>query len=104
MWAIFICGLPSYAPIHSRPIILFKNWQSRYPGSAISSSWRKIRQAIPKFVWWKIWLARNDLIFKSKILNPETISLKAKAFLLEVVGNPQLEEIKLVVEHKWLRT
>ena len=81
-------GLPSYAPLHSDPVILFKNWQSRYPGSAISPTWRKIWQAIPKFVWWKIWLERNDLIFNNKNSNPENVAIKAKAFLLEVVGNP----------------
>ena len=95
-------GFPSYAPIHSDPVILFKNWQSRYPGSTISPAWRKIWQAIPKFVWWKIWLARNDLIFNSKKSNPAMVALKANAFLLEVVGNPQLEEIKLEAGHKWL--
>ena len=95
-------GLPSYAPLHYDPVILFENWQFRYLGSSVSPAWRKIWQAIPKFVWWKIWLERNDLIFNSKISKPENVALKAKAFLLEVVGNPQLEEIKLEVEHKWL--
>ena len=42
------------------------------------------------------------MIFNSKTSKPESVALKAKAFLLEVVGNPQLEEIKLEAEHKWL--
>ena len=55
-----------------------------------------------KFIWWKIWLGRNDFIFNSKIRKPEIVVLKAKAFLLEVVGNPQIDEIKLEAKHKWL--
>ena len=42
------------------------------------------------------------MIFNSKKSKLENVALKAKAFLLEVVGNPQLEEIKLAAEHKWL--
>ena len=57
---------------------------------------------MPKFIWWKIWLARNDLIFNSKFSNPEIVALKAKAFLLEAVGNYQIDEIKLEADHKWL--
>ena len=32
----------------------------------------------------------------------EIVAIKAKAFLLEVVGNSQIDAIKLEVEHKWL--
>ena len=96
-------GLPSFAPLNSDPAILFKSWQTRYPNSSTNLAWRKNWQAIPKFVWWKIWLARNDLIFNSKKSKPANVALKAKDFLLEVVGSPQLEEIKLEVEHNWLR-
>ena len=46
-------------------------------------------------------MARNDLIFNSKISKPEIVPLKAKAFLSEVVGNPQIQEIKLEAENKW---
>ena len=42
------------------------------------------------------------MIFNSKISKLEIVALKAKAFRLEVVGNPQFEEIKLEAEHKWL--
>ena len=87
--------------LNSDPVILFKNWQSRYPFSlSISHEWRQIWQAMPKFIWWKIWLARNDLIFYNKISKPEIVASKAKAFLLEVVENPQIDEIKLEAEYK----
>ena len=59
-------------------------------------------QVIPKFVWWKIWLARNDSVFNSKVIKPKIIAIKAKALLLEVVGNVQIDAIKLEADHKWL--
>ena len=69
VWALVMSGLPySFDSASGKPVMLFKNWQSRYPGTLPSShEWRKIWQAIPKFIWWKIWLARNDLIFNNKI-------------------------------------
>ena len=47
-------------------------------------------------------MARNDLIFNSKVSKPEILASKAKAFLLEAMGNSQIDEIKLEAEHKWL--
>ena len=54
------------------------------------------------FFWWKIWLVRNDLIFNSKAMKPEIVSIKAKDLLLEVVGNNQIDAIKFKAEHNWL--
>ena len=42
------------------------------------------------------------MIFNNEFSKPEIVALKAKAFLLEVVGNPQINEIKLEPEYKWL--
>ena len=42
------------------------------------------------------------MIFNNKFLKPEIVALKAKAFLLEVIGNPQINEIKLEAEYKWM--
>ena len=77
---------------------------SRYPGNLSNNlEWRKIWQAIPKFVWWKVWLARNELIFNSKPTKPEIVVAKAKAMLLEVVGNKfKIDPIKFIDEHNWL--
>ena len=74
-----------------------------YPGLLSTSyKWRKIWQAISKILWWKIWLARNDSIFNNKFIKPKIVAIKAKALLLEVVGNVQIDAIKLEAEHKWL--
>ena len=63
------------------------NWKSRYPRKgSISLGWSKIWQAIPKFIWWKIWLARNDLIFNNRLTKPEIVAGKANAMLLEAMG------------------
>ena len=104
VWAHFLLGLPySFVPLNSEPDILFKNWYSRYPCSLPAShEWRKIWQAIPKFLWWKIWLARNDSIFNSKVTKSKIVAIKAKALLLELVGNFQIDSIKFEAEHRWL--
>ena len=47
-------------------------------------------------------MARNDSIFNRKILKPEIVVSKAKAFLLEAVGNHQIDGTKLEAEQKWL--
>ena len=42
------------------------------------------------------------MIFNNKVSKLEKVASKAKAFLLERVGNCQIDEIKLEAEHKWL--
>ena len=104
VWTHFLRGMPYFSvPLNSEPVNLFKNWKIRYPDLLSPSyDWRKIWQAIPKFLWWKNWLARNDSIFNSKVIKPEIVAIKAKALLLEVVGNVQIDAIKLEAKHKWL--
>ena len=47
-------------------------------------------------------MARNDSIFNNKTLKPEIVASKAKAFLLEAVGNLQIDGTKLEAEHNCL--
>ena len=96
-------GLPySFDHVNAELVMLFKNQQSSYLGALPSNhEWRKISQAIPKFIWWKIWLARNDLIFNSEMLKLEIVAPKAKAFLLEAIRSHQIDGTKLEVEYKW---
>ena len=76
------------ALVQTEIVSLFLNWKLRYPrNSSISLEWSKIWQAILKFLWWKLWLAQNDLIFNNRFTKPEIVAAKAKAILLEVVGN-----------------
>ena len=55
VWALVMSGLAySFDPDNAEPVMFFRNWQLRYPGTLPSShEWRKIWQAIPKFIWWK---------------------------------------------------
>ena len=102
-WAQFLSGLSISPPSNTEPVNLFSNWKLRYPIiSSTSQEWRKIWQAIPKFFWWKIWLARNDLIFNNKAIKPERVEIKAKSLLLQAVGNIYIQPHKTKVEHKWL--
>ena len=104
VWTLVLHGLSfSFFPLNVKPVILFKNWQSRYRGALSSNhAWRKIWQAIPNFIWWKLWLARNDMIFNGKIPKPEIVASKAKAFLLEIIGNLQIAGSNLEAEQNWL--
>ena len=102
-WAHILSGLPVSSPSNIELVILFANWNSRYPWIlSTSHEWRKIWQAIPKFLWWKFWLARNDLIFNSKVTKPYIVATKVKDLLLEVVGNTQIDANKFKAEHNWL--
>ena len=47
-------------------------------------------------------MARNDSIFNSKILKSDIVASKAKAFLLEAVGNLQIVGTNLEAEKNWL--
>ena len=86
-WTHLLSGLPISTPSISEPVNLFANWQLRYPRiSSSSHAWKQIWQAIPKKIWWKIWLTRNDLIFNNKSMKPELVAIKAKAMLSEVAG------------------
>ena len=103
VWVFFLLrGLPCLSvPSNFELVNLLKSWNSRHPGlPSTSFEWKKIWHASSKFLWWKIWLARNDSIFNSKVIKPESIAIKAKALLLEVVGNVHIDAIKLEAEHK----
>ena len=99
-----LSGLLVTTPSNIELVSLFARWMSRYPGILSNShEWRKIWQSIPKFLWWKIWLERNELIFNSKAMKPEIVATKATALLLEVVGKKfQIESNKFTAKHKWL--
>jgi len=84
---------------------LFDSWNNIYAHSIpYKSFWKKISTAIPKFVCWQIWLARNDQIFNGNRNTPLKVAAKAKALLLEAAQqqyhkeDPQL----LPEERRWL--
>ena len=62
----------------------FFNWKDYYQGSFnkepdFSIAWN----ALPRFVCWKIWNARNKEIFEGKVATPSRIAMKAKVHVKE---------------------
>ena len=78
VWALILHGLPiSFFPLTAELVTLFKNWQPMYPNTLSSIHvWRKIWQAIPKFIWWKIWLARNRIDLQQQNSETRNYSIK----------------------------
>ena len=62
--------------------------------------------AIPKYVCWSIWLARNDNIFNNVQQQLLKVAAKAKALLIEMVGVQSFKKGHsfLPEEKKWLGT
>eukprot|EP00253_Pinus_taeda_P019238 PITA_19238 len=84
---------------------LYANWNRIYPQRIPSKSfWKKIWTAIPKFVCWQLWLARNQQIFKEISHTPLKVASKAKSFLLEAAQQQYFKEDYLLMpeEKQWL--
>jgi hypothetical protein len=107
VWKISLQGLNATVPKQISVVNLISSWKARYPQEIPSSpTWRRIWQAIPKYICWKLWLARNDQIFNNTPPSPPTVVAKAKALLLETVANHSFKnEITLLPEEKkWIGT
>jgi ribonuclease HI len=66
--------------------------------------WARIWISIPKYVCWKLWLARNKQIFNNKASTPSMVAAKAKGLLLETLSSQAYKtDISLQQEEKnWL--
>jgi len=64
----------------------------------------KIWYAIPKYICWEVWLARNEAIFNSILQTPNVVAAKAKAPLLETYKNlpHKQDNVLLPEEINWL--
>lgn len=69
-----------------------------------NSTWTKIWNAIPKYICWGIWLARNEAIFNNKRQSTNIVAAKAKALMLENFENRphKLDNSLLPAELRWL--
>ena len=86
-------------------VALFASWNSIYPQSIPPKSfWRKVWIALPKFVCWQLWLARNQQIFKEIQQTPIQVAAKAKSLLMEAAQQKYFKEDPLLtpVEKRWL--
>eukprot|EP00253_Pinus_taeda_P023626 PITA_23626 len=84
---------------------LFVEWSQFYPQRIpYKSFWRKVWNALPKFVYWQIWLARNQKIFNDLNHTPLQVVAKARSLLLEVAQQQYYKEDTLLqpVEKRWL--
>jgi hypothetical protein len=107
VWNISLHGLNVTAPTQITVVTLFSSWKARYPHAVQSKSiWNRIWQAIPKFLCWKIWLARNDQIFNNSLHSPSMVAAKEKYLLLETMAHHSFknENSLLPEEKKWLGT
>ena len=87
VWNLLLEALEATPPHHQKIQQVFVTWQSRYPTSFKGKKgWKKIWMALPKYICWKIWIARNQCIFQD--IKPTTIQTtgKAKGLLLEAVS------------------
>jgi ribonuclease HI len=104
-WRLSLLDLQILAFPQSTVVELFASWNNIYPfGIPTKSFWRKIWTAVPKYVCWQIWLARNDQIFNRNRHSPLQVAVKAKAFLLEAAQQQYFNEDPLLrpEERRWL--
>ena len=107
VWKISLQGLNITTLNHISVVNLFSSWKARYPQETQSSpNWKRIWQTIPKYICWKLWLARNDQIFNNTLPFPPSVVAKAKSLLLEIVASYSFKNEKnfLLAEKKWIGT
>lgn len=78
VWALILQGLKAEIPTKISIVDLFLSWKYCYPLSSLNSLWPRIWIIVPKFVCWKLWLARNEQIFNNVAWTPNTVATKAK--------------------------
>jgi ribonuclease HI/exonuclease III len=105
VWRLSLLDLQIPAFPRSTVAAWFASWNNIYPHCIPTKSfWRKIWTAIPKFVCWQLWLARNDQIFNGHSRSPLQVAVKAKALLLETAQHQYFNEDPLLrpEERRWL--
>lgn len=105
VWEHTLQELHITSPAHITIPDLFSEWSRRYPRHIQQKSiWNKIWNALPKFVCWKIWLARNQKVFKEHQLTPLQVAAKARSLLLETVQQQYYKEDATLqqVEKRWI--
>jgi hypothetical protein len=105
VWGLMLQDFQITIPPQNLVAELFASWNRIYPQRIPPKSfWRKIWTAIPKYICWQIWLARNQQIFKEVCLSPLQVMVKAKSSLLEAAQQQYYKENHLLQpeEKKWL--
>jgi hypothetical protein len=85
VWSLTLHGLNVVVPSNISVVDLFTNWKDRYPLLSMKTLWARIWISIPKYVCWKLWLARNEQIFNNIAWTPSMVAVKEKGLLLETL-------------------
>ena len=107
VWSLTLHEFQITVPSFNTVADLFDAWEGCYPHKIPSKAfWRKIWIAIPKFICWKTWLARNALIFNGKEQTPLAVAAKAKSLLLEAAQQQyySADPWLLPEEERWLNS
>jgi hypothetical protein len=105
VWGLFLQDFHITIPSQNSVVDIFAAWSLIYPQRIPSKSfWRKIWTVIPKYVYWQLWLTRNQLIFKEEKHSSLQVAAKDKYFLLEVAQQEYDKEDSLLwpEEKRWL--
>jgi hypothetical protein len=86
----------------------YPHWSRLYKGTTLKDKpmYKRVWLALPKYLYWKIWIVHNKAIFKQELENPNIVAAKAKGLLAEYIkskgrqnhGNQCLNED----EKEWL--
>eukprot|EP00253_Pinus_taeda_P028283 PITA_28283 len=105
VWGLLLDKFQTSLPQQTSVSELFATWCASYPkGIFPKSFWRRIWIALPKFVCWKLWLTRNQQIFKETQYSPHQVAAKAKALPLEASPQQYIKQDPLLrpEEKRWL--
>eukprot|EP00253_Pinus_taeda_P023772 PITA_23772 len=95
-WISFLAGLNVRPPVNCSIPEMFMSWKARYPHSIVAKSlWSKVWTAAPKYVCWKLWLSRNEIIFNQTEISAEKVAEKAKNLLLETLRQSSVRDNSL---------
>eukprot|EP00253_Pinus_taeda_P005985 PITA_05985 len=86
-WNIFLTGTNVRPSAQCTIAKMFTSWKASYPHNiAGKSPWYKIWIAAPKYLCWKLWLARNEIIFNQNEIAAEKVAKQAKKLLLKTLN------------------
>jgi ribonuclease HI/exonuclease III len=85
VWELLVGPLALQIPAESQ--VLFNNWMSLSPFDLKKKHQLKtIWMWIPKFVCWKLWLERNNRIFKEEKRLPNQVAIKIQIMISEAIN------------------
>jgi ribonuclease HI len=106
VWGYLVGPLASSLPSESKE--LFNRWLSLTPFDLAKKNLLKtIWMWIPKFTCWKIWLERNNRIFKEEKRLPAQVAIKVQIMISEAINaKPSIQNSATITEEEafWLKT